>query len=788
MKPRSIGVFLVAWVLANHHVSIAMKNDYVGFQDCLLPSRNRRLLCREWTALHERKSASNTGAEHNNLAMSHISSIQCKNFAGIVGDGGGGDLNLQFDMPGSSISNNFVCVSGETGVGKSLLISKVVDLVTGGKASSSLLHNPTAGASTSVEIILKLCNSGHVNMVRQNLGRMNVDPRTVLPTDADNAEPVYLSLKRSLTFPSSPGKVRRLKSTCYINEQQVSLRILKGIGAPLLPVVNAPVASNALGRASSRMAMIDAGVSSDLQRRVRQLSKVYETRRCKRKLLEQELASRVLPKFKIGQEEKDAALLEHWVQELSGFEGRIMKMSRSVNTGMVDSNSDLVATLDEISKLDWMDNDSIKPGFSSALYRSLLELSDQLILVDEKVEASLKARESMGSLSSPDSALTAQERTRDLLVRIGEKSALGQSKVIAAAERAHDLLNQVEMALTEFVAFLDDDDSGLLAALQTERSACSISSESLGEYLLEWNTLARKHGVSPYLLPSCHAGMRQELYGNVESRTLLQEALSAENDAHADLVRECRVLSRARIKVAERLSDSVSRRLPSLGMDARFSVRVQEVATPLHSLGLGVDEIDFFLYHEDNGINSNEENKQYSAKRGGKVELVASTGERARILLAVECEIPGSIRALCGVLAPASDPKSVNSLPAADDDNDILTFTSHPVAVIYDEIDAHVGGRASVAVAQMLSEQSESCQVVSITHSASVAAMADIHICVQKFGSNGQTVVSATPVEGPGRLKELARMASGNMALEEAEAFAEALIRDAALSRQASLY
>jgi DNA repair ATPase RecN len=767
---RSIAVVLWAFVLANH---FSMAIDHcVCFQGGLSLRLDRKSIARDWTVLHESSSSSETKV----VPLSHISSIHCKNFAGIVGNGGG-DLELHFDLQGSSLSNNFVCVSGETGVGKSLLISKVVDLVTGGKASTSLLHNPTAGASAIVEIVLKLCNSDHINTVRQSLERMNIDPQTILQMDGKNGEPVCLSLKRSLTFPSSAEK-GRLKSTCYLNDQQVSLKILKGVGAPLLPVVNAPVAANALGRAFSRIAMIDAGVSSDLLRRVSQLSKQYKTHRRERELLELELASRTLPVSMTGQDEKDVELLKHWIHELSGFQGRIEKQTRSLNTGMADSDSVLGQILDEISELDWMDSDGITVGFRSALYRSLLELSDQLILMDEKVEASLKARESIGSLSSPDSARTALERTRQILLDVGEQSATEESRVMAATERVHDLLNQVEMALTECTAFLDDEDNGLLAVLKNERSTCSVSSEVLSEYLLEWSTLARKHGVSPYLLPSCHAALQQELDGNVEARTLLPKAMAAEKGALAELAQECRILSQARSSVATRLSDSVSRRLPSLGMESRFSVRVQQAENPNYGLGLGVDEIDFFLFHE-NGVSLQDKETQASSKRGGKVELVASAGERARILLALECEVPGSIRALCGVLPPAAGHKSGESLQ----DDILIAPTSRPVAVIYDEIDAHVGGRASVSVAQMLSEQSASCQIVSITHSASVAATADMHICVQKLGSNGQTVVSANAVEGLARLKELARMASGDMAMEEAEAFAEALIRDA-LSRK----
>ena len=126
------------------------------------------------------------------------------------------------------------------------------------------------------------------------------------------------------------------------------------------------------------------------------------------------------------------------------------------------------------------------------------------------------------------------------------------------------------------------------------------------------------------------------------------------------------------------------------------------------------------------------------------------------------------------------------SYPTDDDFGSAQGWSAPPVAVIYDEIDAHVGGRASVAVAQMLSDQSKSCQVLSITHSASLAAMANTHIRIQRGapstsldGEGGRLGLSAELITGVERRKEVARMASGDMAIEEAEVFAEALLRDA---------
>jgi DNA repair ATPase RecN len=128
------------------------------------------------------------------------------------------------------------------------------------------------------------------------------------------------------------------------------------------------------------------------------------------------------------------------------------------------------------------------------------------------------------------------------------------------------------------------------------------------------------------------------------------------------------------------------------------------------------------------------------------------------------------------------------------------------VAVLYDEIDAHVGGRAAVALSRMLVEQSERTQVLAITHNPSLAASGDLHLVVRRRSDgrkphgeeeegmsdgalNGipgmpsllqppSSFVSIAAVEGTDRRNELVRMASGDLAPAEAAAFAEALIRD----------
>jgi DNA repair protein RecN (Recombination protein N) len=171
----------------------------------------------------------------------------------------------------------------------------------------------------------------------------------------------------------------------------------------------------------------------------------------------------------------------------------------------------------------------------------------------------------------------------------------------------------------------------------------------------------------------------------------------------------------------------------------------------------GLDNVDFMLLHSKSSEGG------AGSRREGKVNEMASSGEKARILLAIECALPGSIGA---TNTPTND----------------LWLGLPPIAVVYDEIDAHVGGRAAVSLANMLSDQSQSTQVVAITHSPSIAAVADTHVVIQKAIDTGTlegfTPVRASVVIDAERRRELARMASGDLAVQEAQIFADALIRD----------
>jgi DNA repair protein RecN (Recombination protein N) len=89
---------------------------------------------------------------------------------------------------------------------------------------------------------------------------------------------------------------------------------------------------------------------------------------------------------------------------------------------------------------------------------------------------------------------------------------------------------------------------------------------------------------------------------------------------------------------------------------------------------------------------------------------------------------------------------------------------SDPVpTMVFDEVDAGVGGRAAVEVGRRLARLARDHQVIVVTHLAQVAAFADRHVVVDKSGTHdGVTTSDVRLAEGSGRIDELARMLAGS--------------------------
>ncbi len=183
-------------------------------------------------------------------------------------------------------------------------------------------------------------------------------------------------------------------------------------------------------------------------------------------------------------------------------------------------------------------------------------------------------------------------------------------------------------------------------------------------------------------------------------------------------------LSAARQKAGKKLEKEVTASVQELGMKgARFEARLE--AVPLHLAGF--DRATFQL-----AANQGESMKP--------LKQVASGGEMSRIMLAIKTVLAGA-----------------DTIPT----------------LIFDEVDAGVGGDVARKVAQKLQSIASSHQVLCVTHLAQIAAVGDVHFTVAKASGNGRTRTDVTAIEAESREKEIARLLDGSVSsvsLEHARA------------------
>jgi DNA repair protein RecN (Recombination protein N) len=157
------------------------------------------------------------------------------------------------------------------------------------------------------------------------------------------------------------------------------------------------------------------------------------------------------------------------------------------------------------------------------------------------------------------------------------------------------------------------------------------------------------------------------------------------------------------------------------------------------------------------------------AMGGARLEVAvaeAGTGEPVELLLGANVGEP--VQALARAASGGELARAMLAIR--------LVGLGGPQTMVFDEVDAGVGGAAALALGEALHEVSRDRQVLVVTHLAQVAAQADAQISVVKRASKGRTVTTATTVDGEERVTELSRMLSGRPGSDVARAHARELL------------
>ncbi len=342
-------------------------------------------------------------------------------------------------------------------------------------------------------------------------------------------------------------------------------------------------------------------------------------------------------------------------------------------------------------------------------------------------ELMIASDQAHAALSDPDAGDDAQGRIGSA-VRLLERAGAFDDELAHLAGRLRDVgeaLADVAADLASYGSALDADPARL-AAVQARRAA-------LGR-------LTRKHGPSLDDVLAWAAEQTPRLADLDSDDRRIAELAEERAEVLAVLADEAAQLSNLRAAAAAALSEAVTAELHGLAMpDAELSVRLTGTPDPDglplagHTLAFGpdgVDAVEFLL-------------RPHRGAQPAPIGVGASGGELSRVMLALEVALAGA-----------------DAVPT----------------MIFDEVDAGVGGKAAVEIGRRLARLARHVQVIVVTHLPQVAAFADTHLVVTKDSSGAVTESSVAEVVGTARARELARMLAGQEDSDHALAHAAELL------------
>lgn len=253
--------------------------------------------------------------------------------------------------------------------------------------------------------------------------------------------------------------------------------------------------------------------------------------------------------------------------------------------------------------------------------------------------------------------------------------------------------------------------------------------EEIESRLLDFRSLSRKHHCLPNALPQVFKDLSEklELIQDIDNTVLrLKQQIET---TQIQMLTFAKTLSDERQKHSKILEKMITDELPELKLEkGKFMVAFKEktLSDINHD---GFDDVEFLV--DLNGVG------QYSP-----LSKTASGGELARLMLALKV---------------------------------VLAKTQTSPVIIFDEIDSGMGGSTAAAVAAKLKNLSKSSQVIAVTHSPQIAAIADHHYFVEKKGDPVSSHLIV--LEGENRVTEIARMLSGDHVTDEARSAAKKLMQ-----------
>jgi len=353
---------------------------------------------------------------------------------------------------------------------------------------------------------------------------------------------------------------------------------------------------------------------------------------------------------------------------------------------------------------------------------------DEIQKADPKPGETDSTRQRLNVLSNAGKLLEAAARGYESLYESEASvlSAIAQSQRAIRDVAQHDSRLQPIAEQIETARISIQDIAYALRDYAEQIEADPQELERVQARLAELERLHRKYG--PDLLEHVHKVRREmDSIGLTETKKeALQAEISSIRQQYADTTLQ---LSKKRRAASRKLEAAVQRELQSLAMpQARFTIAWTDVAPGRAS---GIDRPELLI-----SANPGEELRA--------LEKIASGGELSRVMLALRTVL------------------------AVDDTLKTLVF---------DEVDAGIGGKAAETVGQKLKELSARYQIFCVTHLAQIAAFADHQYRIEKLILDGRSVTRVEALTGEARIEELVRMMSGSRVTDAARAHVKELLK-----------
>ena len=359
--------------------------------------------------------------------------------------------------------------------------------------------------------------------------------------------------------------------------------------------------------------------------------------------------------------------------------------------------------------------------------------------VQEIEDAGLTAGEEQ-TLENRRKVLSNASAIRDRLAQSyallsGSDDAAGAVDLLGEASNAVDAAAQLDPALTAAAGQLldlyynaKDVAADLIGRLDTYDTN-DAELDEVEQRLDLLYRLKRKYGSTVEDVIAFGQKAREEL-DNIQHSQQRHDALQAEKLRLYTKAREkAEMLTQTRLKAFEELNTRISGTLDFLNMPG-VRMTLRHTRGPLASHGQ--DSVEFYI-----STNPGEAPKPLAK--------IASGGELSRITLAIK-----------------------NAMA----DKDAVP------TVIYDEIDSGVSGKAAGRIGEVLRQSAQGHQILCITHTAQIAALADCHLLIQKNVANDRTYTEIHPLDENGRVEALARLISGDHVTELSRANAREMLQE----------